>query len=46
MPLFSESQLKEPIGWKEVIFGRKASEISARDQNDAEKGEYYSIPVR
>jgi hypothetical protein len=37
----SESQLKEPIGWKEVIFGRKTNDssgISTWDQKDVEKG--------
>jgi hypothetical protein len=46
VPLSSESQLKEPIGWKEVIFGRKTSDlsgISAWDQKDVEKGAHCLI---
>lgn len=41
VPFSSELQLKAPIEWQEVIFGRKASissGISAWDQKDAEKG--------
>ena len=44
VPISSESQLKETIGWKEVILGRKASDpsgISAWSKSDVEKGAYY-----
>src|ERR1700733_9845719 len=45
-PIYSGSQLEESIGWKEVVFGRKASDpsgISAWDQKDVEKGARYII---
>jgi hypothetical protein len=44
----SEYQLKEHIGWKEVIFGRKpidSSGISAWDQKDVEKGVLLDISL-
>jgi len=41
-----ESQLKEPIGWKEVIFGQRASDPSggAQDPKDMQNGAYCLIP--
>ena len=51
-PFSPRSQPEEYIGWKEVVFGRKAGDhdplgISAWDQKDVEKGAHYiTSPLR